>query len=260
MKTFILLSLCFLMITACTRTVQLITLRGSNVKEEPKGLVLNTDTLTLTYSFFSERGTMNVSIYNKLPVPLYVDWKKSSFIVGTEKLDYWYDIATVNLNGSSYRYYRLSAVGLSGTISKEDQTGFIPPQTRLVKQQFVLMPGKEYLATRGPFRAEKTPKANKKDKKDIIRQYTYQSDNSPLQVRNFLTLSTDSDFRTKFYIDTKFWASEVRVMTWNQFSGPLQLRSEDGERKNPYANPASFYLLLPGDSTVVTASGRQPMR
>lgn len=152
MKPLILLSLCMLALTACNPQAQFITLRGSNVKPTDDGLVLDTDTLSLRYQFYSERGVIHLTIFNKTDRPLYVNWKKSAFIIGSDKFDYWYDVATVNLTGSaySYRYSRYATVGLGGTITKDDPIGFIPPKTQLQKYEFVVVPG-------GPLRLVGTP-------------------------------------------------------------------------------------------------------
>ena len=44
------------------------------------------DTLKIIYSFWSEGGVFSFSVYNKLSIPLYIDWKKSSFIKNSDKL------------------------------------------------------------------------------------------------------------------------------------------------------------------------------
>jgi hypothetical protein len=56
-------------VASCTPKIQVVTLRGSNVQPDNEGLVLDNDTLTLRYSFSSERGQMNISLVNKLNQP-----------------------------------------------------------------------------------------------------------------------------------------------------------------------------------------------
>ena len=51
---------------------------------------------------------------------------------------------------------------------------------------------------------------------NIISLYSYAADQSPLTFRNYLTLSTDKDFKTEFHIDTQFWASGIKVLTGDQ--------------------------------------------
>ncbi len=239
-----------LLLDGCTPNAQLVTLRGNNVKPDADGLVLDNDTLTLRYSFYSERGLMNLTLFNKLNVPLYVDWKKSAFIVGKNKLDYWYDVADVNLTGSSYRYYHSSTGSLSGTISKEDQVAFIPPRTELVKRQFIVLPGGELPLLGQPALKQEPATYEPGNQKKLVnvQQYSYLPEQSPLTFRNFLTLSTQRDFQKEFFIDTNFWAADVRVMPKPQLEGGMVTGSNtisvaDGYQ-HPYQSADAFYVIM----------------
>ncbi|GAB4038201.1 hypothetical protein [Spirosoma jeollabukense] len=248
MKTFALLIISIITLVACSPNAQLVTLRGNNVKPvADEGLVLDNDTLTVRYNFASERGQMRLTLVNKLKQPLYVDWKRSSFIIGQDKVDYWQDVADVNLIGSSYsnRYSRYSVGNLNGAISKENQVGFIPPQTKLEKQQFVVLPdGNLRLTGTAKIEHEKAQWIDRKKPVDI-NVYEYSADQSPLTFRNYLTLSTDKDFKTEFTIDTKFWASDVKVLPRNQ----LLTQQTTGEYQYsvpvPFKKADSFYVVLP---------------
>lgn len=250
MKTLALFIISVATLVACSPNAQLITLRGSNVKPvSDEGLVLDNDTLTIRYNFASERGQMHLTLINKLNQPLYVDWKRSSFIIGQDKVDYWQDVADVNLTGSSYsnRYGRYSIGNLSGVISKENQVGFIPPQTKLEKRQFVVLPDGT-VRLKGTFKTEEE-KANWVNSKKPVKVsvYSYEdADQSPLTFRNYLTLSTDKDFKTEFHIDTKFWASDVKVLPRDQL---LTRQTTGGEYQYsetiPFKKADSFYVVLP---------------
>ncbi|WP_020601731.1 hypothetical protein [Spirosoma spitsbergense] len=238
------------LLAGCTPNIQVVTLRGSNVQPVEEGLVLDNDTLTLRYNFASERGRMHLSIVNKLNQPLYIDWKRSSFIIGQDKIDYWRDVSDVQLSGSSSSYatlYNRYTVGyMSGQISRDDAVGFIPPQTKLEKQQFVIVPNGS-LKLPGTFTIEQE-KANWVDRKKPVdvKMYTYDNDKSPLTFRNYLTLSTDKDFKTEFHIDTKFWASDVKVLPRDQVL-TMQRSSQEYQYALPvpFKKADSFYVTLP---------------
>lgn len=239
MKRFILLSLSLVALISCSPNVQLVTLRGTNVLPTDQGLNLDNDTLTLTYNFASERGQMHLTVFNKLNQPLYVDWKRSALIVGQNKYDYWYDIAQVQLSGySSGHYYRIGSI--DGTITKEDQVGFIPPQTRLNKLQFMLVPAGD-LALSGPFTIEKEPSKVGTEKLISVNSYSYSAAESPLKFRNYLTLSTDKDFKTEFHIETAFWASDVKVLPREQL---LSRFNGNYLEPVPFKKPDSFYVPI----------------
>lgn len=72
--------------------------------------------------------------------------------------------------------------------------------------------------------------------------YNYAATESPLTFRNYLTFSTDKDFKSEFHIDTGFWASGVRVLPRDQI-----LTHFNGTYLEPvsFKKPDSFYVPLP---------------
>lgn len=251
MKTVLSLLIAGFLATACTtQRAQLVTIQGSNLKSVPdQGLVLDNDTMTLRYSFSQERGQMTILLINKLSRPLYVDWKRSAFIIGKKKLDYWYDVADVDLKTTAFiSWYGRYLIGsVDGVVSKDDPVGFIPPGTQLAKQQFLVYPHGTIRLPGQPKVVEEAPKSANRKKPVAVDIYTYQPDLSPLQFRNYLTLSTDKDFKTDFSVDTKFWASDIRVLPVNQLTDVV-VRQYDGGRYYdplPFNKPDSFYIKIP---------------
>ena len=252
MKLLLFVPVLLALLTGCAPQpqIQVVTLRGSNVTPSDEGLMLDNDTLTLRYNFASERGRMAISIVNKLNQPLYVDWKRSSFIIGQNKMDYWRDVADVQLSGSGSSYgtmYSRYTVGyLGGSISKEDAVGFIPPRTKLEKQQFVVIPIGS-VNVRGPFEIRQEKARWIDQKKPVeVRTYIYPDDQSPVTFRNYITLSTDKDFKTEFHIDTKFWASHVDVLPRDQVLSVLKSSGGyDYSEPVAFRKADSFYVPLP---------------
>lgn len=250
MKTFLLLLTSALFVAACTPKAQLVTIRGDNLKAVPdQGLVMDNDTMTLRYSFSQERGQMQILLVNKLNRPLYVDWKRSAFIIDKEKLDYWYDVADINLSTSTVSswYGRYSIGSINGVMSKSDPVGFMPPGTQLAKQQFVVYPNGTIRLPGQPEVVEEASKSNSRRKPVAVDIYTYKPDQSPLQFRNYLTLSTDKDFKSEFIIDTKFWASDIRVLPAAQLGEVIVHDYEGGSylESLPFKKPDGFYIRLP---------------
>ncbi|GAB3564450.1 hypothetical protein GCM10027578_09930 [Spirosoma luteolum] len=251
MKAFLLGVVAAVMLSSCTRTVQVVTLRGNNVQPvEKEGLVLDNDSLTLRYNFSSERGTMNVTLLNKLDRPLYVDWKRSSLVIGNTKLDYWQDVSDVNLamSGVSHGLYSRYLIGsINGTISRSEPVGFMPPKTTLTKTQFILVPdGTVPLDDRK--RTVKTQRSRIMDhtKPVTVNSYAFGADQSPLKFRSYLTLATDKDFKDEFHIDTKFWASDVDVLPADEVIGTVVMQYDGSYSiSRPFNKPDGFYIKLP---------------
>ena len=62
--------------TSCKSSVQVYETKSTNTSVENGLSVYENDSLKITYSFWAENGLITFAIYNKLNVPLYVDWKK----------------------------------------------------------------------------------------------------------------------------------------------------------------------------------------
>ncbi|MBO0939814.1 hypothetical protein J2I47_24930 [Fibrella sp. HMF5335] len=274
MKSLLLACLSLLLLTSCAPTVsQLVTLKSDNLKSDPRqGFVYDNDTLRLSYQFFAERGLIHFAIENKLNKPLYVDWKRSSFIIGQNKLDYWYDVANINLYGTAYtstygRYFRNSSSGygsfsLNGTVRKDNAIDYIPPGTKLERDQFILVPGNA-LSLPGQFTVAKVPSTVPDEKKPAdVQVYHYTTTDSPLTFRNYLTLGTDKDFNHEIVIDSKFWAADVQVMARKQFLGnAYEFEANEpgtvGSRTLPYYRPDAFFInYTPESANSMSSSPR----
>ena len=253
MKPLALFLLLLATLTACSPKIQVVTLRGSNVRSTDEGLVLDNDTLTLRYNFASERGLMTISLANKLNRPLYVDWKRSSFIIGQKTFYYWDDVANVNLatSGYTYRYGKSNVSSTSsstaGTISKDLPVAFIPPHTKIDKRQFIVFPyGTVPTPGTSTVIQESARGAANRKKSISVRINTYSADQSPLTFRNYLTLSTNKDFNTEFYIDTQFWASDIRVEAESQAVDVITQKSDNSYvNAKSFAQKDGFYIVLP---------------
>ena len=63
----------------------------SNTKSNDSLFVFENDTIRITYHLWQNRGRMHFAIYNKLDVPIFLDWKNSSFIMNDVPKQYWED-------------------------------------------------------------------------------------------------------------------------------------------------------------------------
>lgn len=200
--------------------VQIFELSSKNTKDKDEYFQMENDTLKVIYNFNSESGTMSFIILNKLNVPLYVDWRKSSFINNDFKNNYWDDIIETNTIGKNIRFptsqnlntdlWNLSSIGLSAfasTSTKPERITFIPPSTLIPQNKFILY-SKSYF----PFRAKPEVKEQNVNKGKVckIEFENYNEKNSPFFFRNFLTFSTSENFKSEFYLDNSFYVSSIK--------------------------------------------------
>lgn len=211
--------------------------------------IFENDTVKIVYSFWSENGAYSFSVFNKLNVPLYIDWKKSSLVKNNDKLNYWSDevLTQSSLKKSTgLSYFGNSLLSLeSGFTSslKPEQITFIAPKSTIYKIQFYLNGS---LDSKLPKNSEKllVPKIGSPKKTEKILYINYRENNTPLFFRNFMTLSTSDKFEKEFYIDNGFYVFKVSEMSINQLTG-----SSSGSWINlmkastPYKKAANYYVL-----------------
>lgn len=212
-------------------------------------LIESNDTFEITYNFFEKDGLVAFVIYNKSSVPLYVDWKRSAFIVGTNKTDYWTDAThfvsvTQGYNIQWLRDFSTSRNKTAGVIIKPEQITFIPPKTAISMARFKISNS----IWNSGLKEQEVPKNYKKGKTKI-KTANYTDSTSPYKFRNFLTLSLKHDFSSEFYIDHAFWIKNIAQMIDTQFYGPYRpTQSENGyiaqEPTYPLHKPNRYYNII----------------
>lgn len=238
------------------------TSKNDKIKKEIN-YVYENDSVRITYGFWGDKGIMSFAVYNKLKKPLYIDWKKSSYISNTTKINYWDDVTTTNtverrasvgvMNNLALRkYYVANSVGVtSSSSSKPERITFIPPNSNYYRTQFNLFPVKE-LKIKDFQKVEKASIVNK-SKTITVFERSIARDESPLIFRNFITLSYSENFVTEFYVDNEFYVSKVTNVKPREFEGMLKKenssfiqKDENGKyiRISPYKDEKSFYIKV----------------
>ena len=271
MKKILLITVLGLILFGCSKQYVQVFKTNSSVDTDTNGFyVYENDSLKITYSFWKAKGLMTFSIYNKLGKPLYIDWKKSSYIDNSVKLNYWVDEEkTKGLSSyGSYSYdgpllkpgYAVSSTSsasISSTVTVERIT-FIPPSSNYSRSQFYILPINFFkLNTKTEF--DEVPRKDNPKKKTKVYKATFAKENSPLVFRNFLTFSFSEDFESEFYVDNEFYIEQVLEMDKRHFehykfdeNGKYFIRDEEG---NPifisyFQNPKSFYLKIPTEGSL----------
>lgn len=207
------------------------------------------DTVRISYSFWSEGGVFSFSVYNKLSVPLYIDWKKSSFVKNSDKLNYWSDEVITQSTGTritGLSYWGNSLLSLETGFSssvKPEQVTFVAPKSTIYKIQFALH--------------EKTARKLHEDPKTItvarndnpkqtttVKFVEYNENTTPLRFRNFMTLSTSDKFDKEFYVDNGFYLYKISEMIISHLTGSsTSLGADLMKTPSPYRNKLNYYVL-----------------
>lgn len=233
------------------------------------------DTVRIVYSFWSNRGVVSFSILNKQDVPLYIDWKKSSYIDKSLKLDYWADEEAISSQSDyklyAYRGSRTTPWYYSGMIQGSTSTSkvkieritFIPPKSVYVKSDFHIKPRGHYKHQKSSMRHEVLPRNDKPSKKTKVYQNQFSHNDTPIYFRNYITLSFSESFTSEFHVDHYFNVKSVLLMDqrhfeypkrdYNKKGGKFYIKDGQGKVKKfcDYRQPTSFFIPVPRGTSIV---------
>ncbi len=203
-------------------------------------------------------------IQNKSDKPIYIDWKKSSFIINDYKFNYWEDkevtqtLATslghsvISYNKNfNYRYLNMwsgNVMTSTSTKSKPEQITFIPPNSKIIQISYTICPTPiKKIRTLG--KIKEVGDFNNIKKKNIVCEATFAKENSPVIFRNFLTYSDSESFKTESHIDNDFFVSKVTETPLNHFKGKITItKKREILYENFYEKPTSFYYKIKRNS------------
>ena len=256
MKKIIYLSLLSVFLIGCKSYIQVFETKTTNTVSKGEFYVYENDTLKITYAFWTMKGIVSFTVYNKLDVPIYIDWKKSSYIDNSNKLNYWVDeeITKSTVYYGSYYYDGpllkpgFSVSESSGSVTeskiKIERLTFIPPKSNYYRSQFHLLPLVFYGFDLSSESQEVIKNGTQKEKTKIYYK-DFSKAESPLVFRNFLAFSLTEDFNTEFYVDNEFYLSNMKEMDYRHF----KYLEKDNKGKQIYVRPfkkqTSFYLMVP---------------
>ena len=208
----------------------------------------------IIYSFWTKGGVMAFVIYNNSDKPIYIDWKKSSFIYQGSRLTYWEDKEIRTTSGASsnitlseasvkslYSPFKTASVGIGSfngltIIDKKERITFIPPKSKYFKSSYLLATKPFSMRNATVMEVSRTDKLKKTTQVKVLE---FDKNLSPLSFRNYITWSYDENFAVEKHIDDEFYVKKVTSMYENHFSGKM---IKDFEYEMPFASPKRFYI------------------
>jgi hypothetical protein len=224
-----LLLLCLL--TSCSKSfIQVFDTASTNTQLKGDYFIYETDTVKITYAFWSSKGVMSIGVFNKLDKPLYIDWKNSSFIYNDSKFNYWIEETKTNTDSYYGGYFYKGPLirpgftineGLQSSSSisvKPERITFIPPKSNYYRSQFYLLPLDYYKIK---FDCKKTTVARNDNPKKKTNVYSenFTLENTPLKFRNYLAFTFSENSPQFFFIDNNFYLTTVREMDYRHYQG-----------------------------------------
>jgi hypothetical protein len=246
MKAFVSAVAMALLLTGCSiKYLQYYRTDSLNTARTDNNFIYENDSLKITYTFWANGGMMSFNIFNKMNKPLYIDWKRSSFIINSNNVYYFNDsIVSSSYNQIYYTTYfnwwnltyQSRPTASSRVTTHQIATSFLPPQTQVV--QSVPYITCSYIKNWGDFEPLYQIRNDTHRKETKIFDKRYSKDNSPIVFRNFLTLSDRQDFQGTFTIDNAFYVAEMQAMDVRNF------RHDNGDAswEYYYKKGTDFYL------------------
>jgi hypothetical protein len=249
--------LLLLMCSACTpNMVRLVEMNGATLSPGNQ-LVFDNDTVSLTYNMWADNGTVSFVLTNKSSKPIYIDWKKSMMFINNTSYLYWQDQDQIAMSseGTVTPGYglgpasRIVATNSQGTVSHPERISFVPPHSNYAfsgpsLKAFNTVPDS---SSGKDIQVQKTYKKAGKMTKVNVRRYS--ADNSPIQIRNYITYTFKENSDEEHVVDHKLWAEVITTMPQHQFMGKgisvYNGNDQPGiKHEYPFRSPHRYYYYL----------------
>lgn len=211
-KTFAALLLVSLLLTSCSSTYFFSKLDSGNPyiqKADNGDFVFENDSLWISHNFNGENAPIQITVYNKLDIPLYVDWGKSALIVQDQAVNYAGNTSHITINTSSQVYHsptsgtETRSVGIGSIDGAPSSVDFIPPRTKVSKITVRLNPNTNDLEQLS------YTKDKMKDKDNYvisINRANFSAEDTPFSFTSYITVYTVPEkpmvFEQDFYISS----------------------------------------------------------
>ncbi|MBK5719427.1 hypothetical protein JGH11_00945 [Dysgonomonas sp. Marseille-P4677] len=237
------------LLPSCNSTFFYSTLNTENkyVEKVDNGdFLLETDSLWIAYCFKGESAPIQITVFNKLDKPLYIDWQRSALIIN--KVAYSYSGNNASFSGksqtftNSYSTYpgqtsSYSEGGFDGSMNMPQNTTFIPPKTMISHIPLKLDLNFDNINKKS---FKKGYMGNKNNDAIGIKRIDFDESNSPLQFSSYLTIYASPDkpmiFEQSFYMSNLIKTSSIT---------PNNLPTEMVDRGD------FFYLEKPANTTAL---------
>lgn len=230
---------------------QIFQLRSEKLKTKGENYVYEDDTVQIAFAFWAEKGAFIFRIQNKLSVPLYVDWFKTTLLAGAVKLDFFSTDTSADFRRFQYTgpiddTWFGTSYGSGNTLPRvinNDRKTFLPPKASYYsfnRRVFHLLPIDYFSIPERCERSYETPHSGK-GKPVLVLSKQWSKRESPLMVRFYLTLCRDENLSECRAYDFEFFLTQFYECPQAHFNGRL---TSDGYTF-PYRRQDSFYIISP---------------
>lgn len=247
MKKLILLTMLSFLFSSCASTYFYSYLNAETpetTKIENGDFVFENDSLWIAHCFNGENAPIQVTVYNKLDVPLYVDWTKSVLIIQDQAISFVGNVMRFEGSANTYRnmYDRIAISDISGKMNTPINVSFIPPKTKVSNTNLNLNFGIESM-NRQPYKS--TYMGNKLSERKTVKRADFSSENAPFKFTSYITIYTNPDkpqaYEQDFYISSLI---KTNTISPKNLPGNMSTRGDMFYIEKPANNTGWEVLLL----------------
>lgn len=200
--------------TSCT-SYQFATLKSELPQTSHEGFLYQNDTLEVLYSFNGLNCPVSLNIHNKLNTPILINWSQSAVVINGESYNINPNRSHINTDYSetTVKYnkaFEHTTGSMQSTVTKDDQSGFIPPKSQLYISDFSVI--SKFLPTESASSESKASVFSDTNQMYQVKSYNFKKEQTPLKFRCFLTYS-DANNNNPNRIDHQFWVSSIYKTT-----------------------------------------------
>jgi len=201
------------------------------IKNDRHEFVMENDSLRLIYNFSGKSGPIQITIQNKMGVPVYIDWQRSAMVVNDKIKPYMQ--AEMKIKGrfesTSYQTGRYGANNgeLQAIVVHQSTTDFIPPGA-VINKRPMYVSGFNGRIPDTAFHTFKFTVAKGTTVK--VKKATFTEVTSPLRFRSYITYMIGEPGSKSFAFESNFFVSEIM----NTGSGPIEMSVNRSNRGDQY--------------------------
>lgn len=248
-----------LVLSSCSKQmIQLAHLKplGTKIIEKKDVFVFENDTVRISYSFWALHGKFEFTIENKLTTPIYIDWKKSNLVYNAAPNVYWTDetlvssksvTSGVGIRGAYGMAFGTAVTSEESVIRPKERITFLPPSSKITRNEYAIENAAYYYLNPAATTVETVANEAKPSKLTTTYRQSFTEGSSSVHLTNFLTLSTKESFEKEWFIENKFYLSEVNEMELTHFRGKCTGVDANNNPICPKVLKSNkkFYLMVP---------------
>ncbi len=195
-----------LILTSCT-SYQFASLSSNLPKSQYNDFFYENDSVQIVYSFEGSNCDLNIDIFNKLDIPIFINWNRSAFVINgkSHTLNPDYN----GFYGSSLTSnYVINDDGTKTESFHPNQFEFVPPKSQIsISKQSII--SSNFLNTSTSESSKRIIVNDNESTPVYANEHTFSVQDTPIKFRSYITYTEAPQSKNSHSIESFFWISGV---------------------------------------------------